>query len=194
MDLTRCGKMLCALRKAKGMTQKDVADKVGVMPKTVSKWETGHGFPDVSVISALADVLGVSERILLSGDLAENPRESGNMKKIRFFVCPECGSVVQGTGEYQVVCCGKPIDALQSKPADDNHPVTVSKADDEYYVEFTHDMTKDHFIGFVAYVGYDRVMTIRLYSEQTPSVYLPSSFRGTLYFWCNTHGLYEYKI
>jgi len=81
MDLRKNGSLLRDLRKARGMTQKDVADRVGVVPKTVSKWETGHGFPDVSTISALADVLGVSERILLSGDLIKNGEDAGNMKR-----------------------------------------------------------------------------------------------------------------
>lgn len=48
MNLRKNGKLLCDLRKAKGMTQKEVDDKLGIVPKTVSKWETGHGFPDVS--------------------------------------------------------------------------------------------------------------------------------------------------
>jgi len=84
MDLAKNGKLLCDLRKAKGMTQKQVAEILGVLPKTVSKWETGHGFPDVSTVSALADILGVNEKTILSGNLNTNPEESVNMKRTKF--------------------------------------------------------------------------------------------------------------
>ena len=58
MDLIKSGKLIRDLRKARGLTQKQVADRLGILPKTVSKWETGHGFPDVSTLSDLAGVLG----------------------------------------------------------------------------------------------------------------------------------------
>ena len=61
MNLNDSGSLIRGLRKAKGITQKDIADILGIQPKTVSKWETGNGFPDVSYISELADILGVSE-------------------------------------------------------------------------------------------------------------------------------------
>lgn len=115
MDLIKNGKLLCDLRKSKGMTQKQVAERLGILPKTVFKWETGHGFPDVFVVSSLADILGVSERILLSGDLTQNVREVGNMKKIKFYVCPNCSSIMQGIGDSKIICCGKPLEALVSK-------------------------------------------------------------------------------
>ena len=106
MDLDKVGKLLCDLRKAKGMTQKQVADKLGVVAKTVSKWETGHGFPDVSTIASLAEILGVSEKTILVGDLKANRGETGNMRRIKFHVCPCCGSFMQGTGNSQIICCG----------------------------------------------------------------------------------------
>ncbi len=193
MDLIKNGRLLCDLRKAKGMTQKQVAEKVGVLPKTVSKWETGHGFPDVSMLSELAEVLGVSEKILLSGKLVQNKAESGNMKKTKFYVCPCCGGFVQGTGAYQVVCCGKPIKPLSAKTVDEEHLVNISDIEDDFYIEFDHEMTKEHFLSFVAYVGIDRVLTARLYPEQEATVRFPRMFGGKLYFYCNRHGLYEYK-
>lgn len=194
MDLSKNGKLLYDLRKAKGMTQKQVAEKLGVLPKTVSKWETGHGFPDVSVVSTLADVLGVSERILLSGHLTQNMQEIGNMKKIKFYVCPLCGSVMQGTGECQLICCGKPVAALASHETDNAHSINISEIENDYYIEVSHEMTKEHFIGFVAFVGYDRVITVRMYPEQDSAVRFPRIFRGKFYFYCNKHGLFEYGI
>ena len=115
MDLCKNGKLLCDLRKSIGMTQKQIADKLGIVPKTVSKWETGHGFPDISTVSALADILGVSEKTILSGNLNQNSEESGNMKRTKFYVCPDCGSIMQGIGNCQIICCGKQLEALKSK-------------------------------------------------------------------------------
>lgn len=194
MDLIKNGKLLCDLRKAKGMTQKQVADRLGVLPKTVSKWETGHGFPDVSVVSSLADVLGVSERILLSGDLTQNMQEVGNMKKTKFYVCPNCGSMLQGTGECKITCCGKPVDALQCKKADEGHSIKISEIENDFYIEWNHEMTKEHYISLVSYVGFDRVLTVRMYPEQDSAVRFPKMFKGRLYFYCNNHGLFESGI
>ena len=193
MDLNKSGKFLCDLRKAKGMTQKQIADKLGILPKTVSKWETGRGFPDVSMLSSLSDILGVSERALLYGNLLKNKTENGNMKKTKFYLCPHCGSIMQGPGECQVVCCGKPLEYLKPEIADDEHPVIVSGIENDFYIEFNHEMTKEHFINFVAYVCTDRVLTIRLYPEQDSAVRFPKMFGGRLYFCCNKHGLFEFK-
>ena len=178
MDLNKSGKLLCDLRKAKSMTQKQLADKLGVVPKTISKWETGHGFPEVSLLSALSDALGVSERILLSGSLVQNTEESGNMKRMKFYVCPHCRSIMQAMGEAQVVCCGKPLEKLVASKADNSHEITVSEMEDDFYIEIDHEMTKEHFIGFVAYVGVDRVLTVRLYPEQDAAVRFPRMFGG----------------
>ena len=194
MDLSKSGKLLYDLRKAKGMTQKQVADKIGVTPKTISKWETGHGFPDVSTLSILADFLGVSERTILSGSLTLNTGETGNMKRTKFYVCPQCNSIMQGTGNAQVVCCGKQIEPLSAKPVDEMHTVKISDIEDEFYIEFEHEMTKEHYISFVAYVRYDGVLTMRLYPEQDSALRIPKMYGGEMYFYCHKHGLFKYKI
>ena len=194
MDLNKTGKLLCDLRKIKGLTQKQVAERLGVLPKTVSKWETGHGFPDVSALSDLADILGVSERILLSGKLVANKENAGNIRKTKFLVCPVCGSVVQMCGECQAICCGKVLELLEAKSVDDNHIISVFQAENDFCIEFDHEMTKEHFISFVAFVGFDRILTVRLYPEQAAFVRFPKMYRGKLYFYCNNHGLFEYKI
>ena len=194
MDLNKNGKLLCDLRKAKGMTQKKVAEKLGIVPKTVSKWETGHGFPDVSTVSALADILGVSEKTILSGELEQNLESANNMKRTKFYVCPLCGSFLQGTGNGQVVCCGKQLEALKATSADDEHTINVSEIEDDYYIEFNHEMTKEHYISFVSYVRFDRVLTIKLYPEQDCAVRFPKMYGGKIYFYCSKHGLFEYQM
>lgn len=194
MDLSKNGKLLADLRRAKGMTQKEVADRLGILPKTVSKWETGNGFPDVSYLSELADILGVSERILLAGDLEKNSEEVGNMKRIKFYVCPHCGSIWQGVGDCQLSCCGKVLEPLKAKVADEEHGLKIEEIEDEYYLEFSHEMSKEHYISFVAYVTFDRVLLVRLYPEQADSVRINKMYGGKFYYYCNRDGLFEYQI
>ena len=58
MDTAKTGAYLASLRKAAGMTQQDAADRLGVSNKTVSKWKSGGGFPDITVLPALAELYG----------------------------------------------------------------------------------------------------------------------------------------
>lgn len=194
MDLIKSGSLLASLRKAKGMTQKQVADKLGVVPKTVSKWETGHGFPDVSAVSALADILGVSVETILSGDLSENEEEKGNMKKIKFYVCPKCGNILTQTGCGEVVCCGSKLRSMEVKKSDDAHKLKVEEIENDFYITFNHSMTKEHFINFAAYAGFDRVLIIRLYPEQGGEIRFPKMYGGKLYYCCSKHGLFELTV
>ena len=193
MDLNKNGKLLCDLRKAKGMTQKQVAVRLGIVPKTVSKWETGHGFPDVSTLSALAEILGVSEKTILSGEISQNLEESGNMKRTKFYVCPHCGSFMQGTGSSQIVCCGKRIEPLKAVRVDNEHSIKVCEIEDDYFIEFNHEMTKEHYISFVSYVRFDRVLTVKLYPEQNAEVRFTKMYGGMIYFYCSKHGLFQYQ-
>ncbi|MBQ8540510.1 MAG: helix-turn-helix domain-containing protein [Clostridia bacterium] len=194
MDLIKSGKLLCDLRKAKGMTQAEVAKRLGVVPKTVSKWETGHGFPDVATLSALANLLGVSEKTLLSGNLETNSGDAGNMKRIKFYVCPVCTSFMQGVGNCQLTCCGKQLQAIKASPADDEHAVKITEIEDDLYIEFNHEMTKEHYISFVSYVRFDRVLTVKLYPEQDGAVRIPKIYGDRIYFYCTKHGLFEHAI
>lgn len=193
MDYNKNGKLICDLRKAKGMTQKKIADKLGIVPKTVSKWETGHGFPDISILSALAEILGVNEKSLLSGDLMQNAAEVGNMRKTKFYVCPKCGSIMQGTGECQISCCGKMLAMSEEKLPDENHEMKISEIENDCYIEFEHEMTKEHYIELVSYVSFDRVLTVRLYPEQACAVRFPKMYGGKIYYYCNQHGLFAYR-
>lgn len=191
MDLNQNGRFIRSLRKSNGMTQKEVAERLGVLPKTVSKWETGHGFPDISLLSSLADLFGVSERSLLFGDCTQNHEDVGNLKTIQFFFCPQCGSVLWGTGNSQITCCGKKLSSCISKKPDEEHRIDIVPNQNEYTITFRHEMNKNHFIVFVSYVTYDRIVTIRLYPEQDSVVHFPKTAGGNLYFYCNRHGLFQ---
>lgn len=194
MDLSKYGKFLSNLRKEKGLTQKDVAEKLGIVPKTVSKWETGHGFPDVTTLIELAEILGVSVKSLLSGTLLQNEETSGNINHTKFYVCPDCNSMFQGVGECQVICCGKPLASIKPQAFDDAHAIKISKVENDLYIEFSHEMKKEHYIAFVTYIGFDRVLTIRLYPEQDAAVRIPEVYSGKIVYYCNKHGLFEYPI
>lgn len=77
MDLNKCGAFICEQRKSKGMTQQELAERIGVTNKAVSRWETGKGFPDVSVLVSLAEVLDVSVTELVCGEKsADNAKQS----------------------------------------------------------------------------------------------------------------------
>nr|WP_302596831.1 helix-turn-helix domain-containing protein [uncultured Cellulosilyticum sp.] len=194
MDCIKVGKLIYSLRKEKNMTQKQVADAMGISDKTISKWERGLGCPDVSLLSELSNVLGVNVEKILLGDLTPNEMDGGNMKRIKFYVCPNCGNVINGTGEGEISCCGRKLTALVAKPVDEAHALEIEEIEDDYYITFNHDMTKAHYISFVAYVCSDRVLLIKLYPEQNPAVRFPRMQRGTLYFYCNNDGLWQQRI
>lgn len=192
MDLSENGRLLRKLRKAKGMTQKQVAEKLCVLPKTVSKWETGHGFPDTSLLAELAEVLGASIDTLLSGDMGVNAEEVGGFSDIRFYVCPHCGSFMHGLGECRVSCCGKRLYPLKAGTDNIGHELSVREDGGEYHITFTHEMTREHYISFVSCVSGDRVTTLRLYPEQDTSASLPSLNGGSIYYYCTRHGLFRH--
>lgn len=71
MDATKTGIFIAQLRKEKGYTQKTLADKLHVSDKAISRWETGKGFPDTSLLKPLSDTLGISIGELLAGEYIE---------------------------------------------------------------------------------------------------------------------------
>ena len=115
------------------------------------------------------------------------------MKNTKFYFCEECGNILTCTGNADVVCCGRSLSPLEAKESDE-HSIKVSEIEDDFYIEFNHEMSKAHYICFAAYVRFDRVLTVRLYPEQDATVRFPKMYGGKLYYYCNTHGLFEIKI
>ncbi len=72
MDLKKTGLFISRMRKEKSMTQKEMAERLSVTDKAVSRWETGKGFPDVSILKNLSEVLGVSITEIVNGEKAEH--------------------------------------------------------------------------------------------------------------------------
>lgn len=193
MNPEKIGSLIFQLRKEKNLTQKQLGEKLGLSDKTISKWERGLGCPDISLLRDISKIFNVNIEKILLGDLQENDINGGNMKRIKFYACPNCGNVINSTGDGDFSCCGRKLEALVPKVMDENHSINIEEVENDYYVEINHEMTKDHFISFVAYVTYDRVLLIKLYPEQSPTVRFPrlcGKFeRGKFYMYCNQHGL-----
>ena len=193
MNAEKTGALIRALRTEQGLTQKQLADRLHLSDRTVSKWERGAGCPDVSLLGALARELGVDPGCLLAGELGRNPREGGNMKRIKFYVCPVCGEVVYSTGNASVSCCGRPLAPLDPAPAGGAPTLQLAGMDGELFAQLAHPMEKGHFISFLACVQYDRVTLVRLWPEQAAEARLPAVRRADWYFYCTGHGLFPQK-
>ena len=187
------GSTIKALRERNGLTQAELSDRIGVSSKTVSKWETAKGLPDISLLQPLAKALGVSVIELMNGEQIVNRNISGNMLRGKFYVCPICGNVVHSTGDAVVSCCGITLPPLEAEEADEDHAIIVEDVEDEQYITISHSMTKAHFISFVAFVTSDRIQLVKLYPEGNPQTRLQLRGRGCLYYYCNHHGLFKKK-
>lgn len=194
MDNYITGAVIKHLREEKGITQVQLADMIGVSCKAVSKWETAKGLPDISLIEPLAGALGVSVMELMSGDTVINKNISANMLRSRFYVCPVCGNVIRTTGEALVSCCGITLTPLEAEDTDEDHRIVIEKVEDEYFVTVNHDMTKTHYISFIAHITTDRVHFQKFYPEGNAETRFSLRGRGYLYLYCNRHGLMKKKI
>ena len=195
MDSGKVGKLLLALRRETNMTQKDIAELLNLSDRTISKWERGLGCPDVSLLSELSRIYGVNIERLLAGDLDPNENNyGGNMKRTKFYVCSTCGNVAFSTSETDITCCGRKISALVAEKDKENHVMNIEKIEDDYFITIDHEMRKNHYISFVAFVGYDRVLLVKLYPEQNAEIRFPQMNCNLIYAHCSEHGLWEKRI
>lgn len=188
------GAAVKALREARGLTQRQLAEKLSVSDKAVSKWETGRGLPDITLLEPLAAALGVSLAELLSGRQVTNLNRSGNLLRSAFYVCPICGNVLFAAGAGVFSCCGLQLPPLEPEEEDGEHTLLVQRLDGEHYVSLDHPMTRDHYLSFLAYVTTDGLQLRRLYPEQAAEAYFPIRGTGWLYGYCNRHGLFRRKL
>ena len=194
MDTYVTGAAVRQLREARGMTQAELGEKIGVSSKTVSKWETGKGLPDISLLQPLAQALGISLIELVNGEQISNKNVSANMLRSKFYVCPLCGNVIHALGSAVVSCCGITLPPLEAEEGDGDHGLRVENVEDEHFVTVHHPMTKTHFISFIAFVTSDRLQLVKLYPEGNAETRLQLRGRGYLYYCCNRHGLYKKKV
>ena len=188
------GSTIKMLREARGMTQAQLAERIGVSDKAVSKWETAKGLPDISLLQPLAAALGVSVIELMNGEPIVNRNVSSNLVRSRLYVCPICGNVLHSTGDAVISCCGVTLPALDAEEPDEAHTLTVERVEDEQFLTVHHPMTKDHYISFLAYASVDRFQLVKLYPEGEAQTRMQLRGRGTVYFFCNRHGLFRQKV
>lgn len=182
------------LREARKLTQAELAEKIGVSSKTVSKWETAKGLPDISLLQPLAQALGISLIELMNGEHISNRNISANLLRSKFYVCPVCGNVIHSTGNAVVSCCGITLPALEPEETEEAHHLTIESVEDEHFITIAHPMTKDHYISFLAFVTTDRIQTVKFYPEGNAETRLQLRGMGYLYFYCNRHGLFRKRI
>ena len=188
------GTTIKQLREARNMTQAELAERIGVSSKTISKWETAKGLPDISLLQPLAQALGISVIELMNGEQITNKNTCANMLRSQLYVCPICGNVIHALGNTVVSCCGITLPALEAEEADDDHTVTIENVEDEHFITIHHPMTKAHYISLVAYVTTDRSQMVDLYPEGNAQTRLQLRGMGYLYYYCNQHGLFRKKV
>lgn len=194
MDPYVTGAAIRQLREQKALTQSALAEQLCVSDKAISRWETGKGYPDITLLQPLADALGVSLIELLSGTSVVNTNPGANILRSRFTVCPVCGNVITSVGEALISCHGITLPPLEAEEADAEHAIRVEEVEDEYYITLDHPMTKEHYISFVAAVADDGVQIVKLYSEGNAEARLKRSRVRRLYVYCNRHGLFRTQV
>lgn len=194
MDKYVTGVVIRKLREGKKMTQEELAERIHISSKAVSKWETGQGFPDISLLEPLAKALDISVIELLSGESIQNRNRSSNMVKSKYYVCPVCGNVIQAIGEAMISCCGITLPPLDPEPADSDHFMGVEIVEDEFFVTVNHPMKKDHYISFLAAVADQGIQFVKLYPEENAETRFKINRVNKLYAYCNRHGLFQLKL
>lgn len=188
------GDTIRALREKKAYTQKQLAELLMVSDKAVSKWETGRGLPDITLLEPLGAALGVSVAELLSGEAVVNRNRAGNMMRGSFYVCPLCGNVLYSTGQGAFSCCGVSLPALEAEEGEGEHAIHAAAVEDEHYVSLAHPMGKAHHISFLAMVTADSLRIVKLYPEGDAAARFTLGRGGRLYAFCSHHGLFYRKL
>lgn len=194
MDRYVTGDVIRTLREKKGLTQEELAQRIFVSGKAVSKWETGKGYPDVSLLEPLAAALGISVIELLSGQHVRNRNRAANMARGKWYVCPVCGNVLWAAGEAVVSCCGITLPPLEPEAGDEEHGIEVRRVEDEYLVTMDHPMAKGHYVSFLAAVSDGSVQLAKLYPEGPAQARFRIDGVRRVYACCNRHGLFETRI
>lgn len=184
------GAVIKELREKANMTQLQLAGILGVSDKTVSKWETAKGYPDITLLEPIADAFSISVTELISGNTVYNSNVSANVLKSKFYVCPICGNVINSMGEAVIHCHGVLMTSEQPEETDENHKIFIEKVEDEYYVRIEHDMSKNHYISFIAAQSTDRLQMVKLYPEGNPETRFKIGGVKRILFYCNRDGLF----
>ena len=158
--------------------------------KTVSKWETAKGYPDITLLEPIAEAFSISVTELISGNTIYNANVSANMLRSEFYVCPVCGNVIHSMGEAAIHCHGIRLMPLEAEQTDEHHMVFIERVEDEYYVRIDHSMTKEHYISFVAAASSDDMQMVKLYPEGNAEARFKLRGVRRIFFYCNRDGLF----
>ena len=188
------GAMIRELREKKHLTQAELAQKLFVSDKTVSKWENGKGYPDIALLEPIAQVFGISTAELLAGKTVSNVNVSANMLRSRFYVCPVCGNAIHCMGEAVIHCHGVPLTPAQAEETDEQHKIFIEGVEDEYFVRIEHDTTKSHYISFIAALSPDRMQMVKLYPEGNAEARFKINSVKQIFFYCNRDGLFSLRV
>lgn len=188
------GAVIKELRERKKLTQAELARILNVSDKTISKWETHKGYPDISLLETIADAFDISLTELISGNVVTNANVSANMLRSRFYVCPVCGNVIHTMGEAVIHCHGVQLPSLEAEPSDESHKIIMERVEDEYFVQIEHEMRKNHYISFIAAASSDRLQMVKLYPEGNAEARFQLRGVRRLYYYCNRDGLYYVDV
>lgn len=194
MDNVKIGKLIYQLRKENHMTQLQLAEQMNISDKAVSKWERGLGCPELSLLPDLSRIFNVDLEKLLSGELNANEILGGNMKKMRFYICPACGNMITAMTDTNLSCCGKKMKALQPQKANDNDKLNVETIENDFYITTNHTMDRKHYIAFIALLTGDSILLKKQYPKWGLQVRIPIFAHGRLLWYCNKHGLFYMEI
>ena len=190
MDQYVTGAVIKELRRKKNLTQAELAEILNVSDKTVSKWETAKGYPDITLLEPIAEAFGISITELLSGNAINNMNVSSNMMRSKLYVCPICGNVIHSMGEAAINCHGILLSPCDAEAPDESHRISIERIEDEYYVSISHDMTKKHYISFIAALSPDKIQMVKLYPEGNAHARFKINGVKRILFYCNKDGLF----
>ena len=188
------GAVIKELREKHKLTQLELADKLNVSDKTISKWETGKGYPDITLLEPIAEAFGVSVTELISGKAISNVNVSANMLRSKFYVCPVCGNIIHSMGEAVIQCHGVQLLPCQAEEIDEMHQISIERDADEFYVHIDHEMTKKHYITFIAALSGDRLQLTKLYPEGSAEARFKVNGVRKILYYCNRDGLFQMKV
>ena len=188
------GAVIRKMREQKKMTQLKLAEMLGVTDKTISKWETGKGYPDITLLEPIADAFHISVTELISGNRIKNENVSANMMRSKFYICPICGNAIHSMGEAVIQCHGVQLLPAEAESPDEDHMIFIERVEDEYYVRIDHEMAKNHYISFVAASSSDRMQMVKLYPEGNAEARFKISGVKKIYLYCNRDGMFSMDV
>ena len=131
---------------------------------------------------------------LTQSELADKINVSTNMMRSLFYVCPICGNIFHGMGEAVVQCHGIVLTPCQAEETDERHMIFIERVEDEYFVCIDHEMTKQHYVSFIAALSSDKLQMIKLYPEGNAEARFKISGVKRIIFYCNQDGLFSINI